>query len=402
MALWQPWKKAPQTLVVARQDLREMVEVSGSVEAAASVGLKAEATGVVEALLLPENQRASQGTLLMRLRPTQAQLQLNQSRANATAAIAQAQSQVRSAKATLREVESRQNILLASLQRRVNKVAISLAHLEADLLRYEALAAEGGVSDQSLAAQRQQRDQARQDLGLARDEVARQRNGTEAVSARNALAQAQTALANALRQGQASVALSQKALADTQVQAPFDGTVTDWLVEPGLWVTPGTPLAQFQDLKHLRLRLPVDELDLPKLRLGGPVAITFDAYPEQEVSGTIARISKASVTGNSNVQVFPVEVTFTDPQDRIRPGMSADAKMLVRELRQVLALPLGAVRRQMERFMVTVVVGGKRVEREVVPGVSTLDAVQILSGLSEGELVEDPNPNPSPKPSAKP
>lgn len=388
MAIWKPWRTETPTIAVERHTLREVVEVSGSVEAARAVTLKAEATGVVKRLAVPENRRVAEGELLLALDAAQAELARDQAQANASAASAQARTQLANALASQREIARRQQVSLANLANRVSKAQSALAFLEREVRRHEALLAEGAVSVQAAESQRQQLAQARIDLALARDELARVRSGAELVAAANAVAQARTALATAERQGQASVALARKAVADTTLEAPFAGTVTDWLIDPGAWVSPGTPLAQFQDLAELKLVLPVDELDLPKLTRGGPVAITFDAYPDEEMQGTIARISRASVTGTGNVQVFPVEVRFRDPGQRVSPGMSGDARIVVREVKDVLALPLSALKRHLSEFRVTVVKDGERETRTITPGVTTLEYVEVKAGLQEGERVE--------------
>lgn len=385
---FKPWQKAPPTVAVERRTLSEAVEVSGSVEAARAVTIKAETTGAVRRLVVAENRTCAAGGLLLELDAAQARLQLDQARANAAAQVAQARTQLRNALASQGETARRQRVSLTNLQNRVAKAESALSHLGREVARNEALLAEGAISAQAAEGQRQQLAQARLDLALARDELARARSGAELVQTANAVAQARTALATAERQGEAAVALAEEAVADTTIEAPFAGTVTDWLVDPGAWVTPGTPLAQFQDLAHLELVLPVDELDLPKLRPGGAVAITFDAYPDERIPGTIARISRASVTGTGNVQVFPVEVAFHDPQDRIRPGMSGDARIVVREVKDVLALPIGAIRRHLQEFQVTVVKDGESEVRTITPGVTTLEHVEIKAGLKEGERVE--------------
>lgn len=388
LVAFKPWRTERPTIAVERRTLSEVVEVSGSVEAAHAVTIKAETTGAVKRLVVAENQQAAAGGALLELDAAQAKLQLDQARANAEAAAAQARTQLRNALASQTEINRRQRVSLTNLRNRLSKAESALAFLTREVARNEELLAEGAISSQAAESQRQQLAQARIDLALARDELARTASGAELVGAANAVAQARTALATAERQGKAAVALAREAVADTTLEAPFAGTVTDWLVDPGAWVTPGTPLAQFQDLADLKLVLPVDELDLPKLRPGGAVAITFDAYPDETIMGTIARISRASVTGTGNVQVFPVEVRFRDAQDRVRPGMSGDARITVREIRDVLALPVSAIRRHLAEFQVTVVKDGRAELRTITPGVTTLEYVEVKSGLAEGERVE--------------
>ncbi|MEB3327795.1 MAG: efflux RND transporter periplasmic adaptor subunit [Candidatus Sericytochromatia bacterium] len=387
LAAWQPWRKAPPAIVVERRTLQDVVEVSGVVAASTAVTLKAETTGVVKARLVPENGRAKQGQALLQLDDTQARLQLETALANAETAERQAATQLAGASATRDEAQHGQGITLGSLEERLRKARLQREFLARETGRIQALLAEGGVTVQAAEQQRQQLAQARLDESLARQELARARLEGPVVAARNAYAAARTAVANAARQGRVAVAVARDNLARTTLRAPFAGTLTDWLVEPGAWVTPGTPLAQLQDLGALKVELPVDEIDVPKLRVGGTVQLTFDPYPDAPATGTIAMVSRASVTGSGNVQVFPVEVRFADPAGRVKPGMSADARIVVRQVADVLAVPVGAVERKADGFVVKVVQGRTTEERRITPGITTLEHVEVKDGLREGEQV---------------
>lgn len=396
---WKQFSAAPAGVLVARRDLQEVVEVSGSVAAWQSVTLKAETTGVLKQQLVPKNGRAIRNAPLLQLDPTVARLQLEQAQAQADNAVAQARTQLDNALATQRETRRLQAVALSSLKSRREKADLAYQFLQDELQRSAKLQDEGAVTLVALETQQQQLRQAKLDLDLAKEELNRAQKGAEVVAADNAVAQARTALETAQRQGRTAVALAKDALDRTSLAAPFTGVVTEWLVEPGAWVTPGTPLAQFQTLDRLKLTLPVDELDVPKLSLGREVSIVFDAYPDEKATGAIVNVSRASVLGTGNVQVFPVEVSFQDPAQHIRPGMSADARVVVQERPNVLAVPLGAIQREGGEFRVTVLNGRKREVRTVQTGLATLDYVEVLSGLEEGELIEFAGAVPSPKPS---
>lgn len=391
----KPFAQEPATFVVERQDLREVVEVSGVVESVRSVTLKAETTGAVSSLLVADNAEVAKGAPLLRVEATQARLQLAQAESNAQASVSQSETALASARRSLDESGALQRVAVTNARNQLEKARANALHLEGELARSEALFAEGAVSRQGIEAQRQQLRQARLDERLATDALDRSLAGADLTAARNAVKQAETALANARAQGRSSVAIARQALAKTTILAPFKGTLVDWLVAQGDLLAPGTPVGTLQDLDDLRLRLAVDELDLPRMRLGGPVAITFDAYPEAPFDGTVAEISRSSVTGAGNVQVFPVKIRFANPQGLVKPGMSADAELLVRELKQVIAIPLGAARRVGDRTEVKVLKAGKAVPVSVEPGISTIDRLEVKTGLTVGDRVLT-NPQESP------
>lgn len=385
VAAFKPFAKPPETIKVERRTLEEIVEVSGMVEAAKSVVLKAETSGVVQEKLVPENAQAKKGQLLLRLDPDQAKAQLDQAEANAKAAVLQARTALANARKTLDETTARQRVSLQNARNQLKKADSNVGFLSGELARNESLLAEGGVASQAIESQRQQLQQAKLDARIARDNLERISTQTELVQAKNAYAQAATALDNATEQGRTAVAVAREAHERTRLTAPFAGTLTDWKVEEGDMVAPGTPLATLKTLDDLKLNLPVDELDVPKMRQGQEVSITFDAYAETPFKGRIVQIGRSSTAGAEKVQVFPVKVVFDDPEHRIKPGMSGDARILVAEHKDAISIPIGAVQRDKDKFTVNVLRDKKPVPVEIKPGISTLDYLEVKEGLQVGD-----------------
>lgn len=387
LVIRRPFAKTVETVPVERRTLKEEVEVSGTVEALRNVTLKAEATGPITAVLVDEGHHATAGAALLAIDTDTAQLQLEQAQRNASAQQTSARTELDGALRALREAESRRRTTIQGLTNDVAKAETALAQTERDAAASAQLVTEGAVSRSSADQTQTQLQQARIALQAARDGLERARTDqTEVVAARNRVSTARTQLTNALKQGQIAVELAANALKKTTLRAPFAGTVTDWLVNKGDYVAPGTPLGNFQDLDGLVLKLPVDETDLPKMRPGGPVSVTFDAYPDTPFTGTIATIGTASQK-LKDVMVFPVDVRFADPKRLIKPGMSGDASVLVSEHKNVLAVPLRAIRRQGGKYFVSVQRDRKVTEVPVEAGIVTLDYLEVLSGLQAGDAV---------------
>lgn len=386
VAMWHPWRKPPVTVPVERRALQEVVDVSGSVEAIDAITLRAEASGRVLQRPVQEDQAVTPGRVLLALDDSTVRLQLAQARTQARMSVEQAETALASARAALAEAILEQHVNELVLQEQTGKADRAEAEARRELARNADLAADGAVTTQQMDSLRQQRDQATLDARIARGNLAKVRAGAEVLAARNQVAQANSALVTAQQQGQRAIALAQDALTHATLRAPVAGRVTQWLVAPGDFVAAGTPVGTFLDPHALRLKLPVDELDLPKLGAGQGVTIAFDAFPEETFRGRIARIGRASQTGDAGVQAFPVEVSFDDPRGRVRPGMNADAHVLVREVQDALAVPLGAVRRQGQQLVVTRLTPKGRQETVVIqPGISTLAFIQAKSGVEVGD-----------------
>lgn len=385
------------TQVVQLQDLKETIDVSGAVFSEQDVVLKASFSAQVLGRLVSENQWVAAGTPLLRLDNSTHVLQLQQARVNAQAALAQALAEQHSAEKALQEVLRRQQMNIDNLKNQKDKAYRNLLFQESEYLRQIRLTQEGISTPQRLEQQKQALDQARLELKIVEDNLVNtQRDQTEVTAAMNRVNQALTAVKNAQRQGNSAVQLAQDTLDKVSVHAPFSGAIARWQVNRGDYVTPGTPLARFINTRNLRLVLNVNELDLPKVRVGAPVEIIFDAYPDQIYPGKVVWISESSITDSDNAQVFPIKVWFDNRQGRIKPGMSADARIAGLEHRQVIAIPISTIRKKNGRYFVEVLKADTPQEVEVKLGISTLERVEVLSGLRPGDrLILDTNPSPT-------
>ncbi|PIQ24972.1 hypothetical protein COW36_06360 [bacterium (Candidatus Blackallbacteria) CG17_big_fil_post_rev_8_21_14_2_50_48_46] len=396
------YRKAHQiwpTLVVKRRDLKESIDVSGAVFSERDVVLKAAISAQVLGRLVAENQRVSSGTALLNLDTSTYHLQLAQAQTNTQTSQAQSHTELGSAEKSLSDALKRKQLNLQNLENQLTKAKQNINFQESEYLRQIHLTEAGVTPPQRLEQQKQTLDQARLDLKTAENNLkTAQRDQTEITTARNRIAQARTALENAKRQGEASVQLARDTLHKGAINAPFSGTVARWQVNRGDYVTPGTPVARFLDTRDLRLLLNVNELDLPKVRIGAEVEITFDAYPETPYPGKVVWISESSITDSDNVQVFPVKIWFDNADHKIRPGMSADAKISAAERKNVLAIPIIHIRKKDGHYYVDRLHTGKPQETEIKLGISTLDQVEVISGLETGDqIVAEATPAPGTK-----
>jgi HlyD family secretion protein len=377
-----------KTQIVKKQTLKEIIDVSGSVESEQDITLKSASSGIVINRFINENVRISEGSPLLTIDPQQSQLQLNQARVNSITSRAQAQTELENSKKSLADAISRQRSNMESLNSQISKAQSGVFFLQKEISRNEKLLKEGAITRQTVDNQKQQLEQARLDLQTASDNLKKMKNEKgEIVLAQNRISQAETAFQNSVRQSEAAISIASDVVKKTTINAPFSGTMTKWLVNPGDFVTPGTPLGKFQDLNDIRLNLPLNELDLPKISTKNPVEIVFDAYPDKTFKGKITWISQSSVLDNENVQTFPVEVSFANPKQLIKPGMSADAQITVSEKENVLAIPLVSINKKEDKIFVKILDDNKVKEVEIKPGISTLDFLEVRSGLNPGDLL---------------
>ena len=211
-----------------------------------------------------------------------------------------------------------------------------------------------------------------------------------------------------------------------RVTAPMDGVIIKKGVELGDTITSGvssfsagTVVFTVADLKSLIIRVNLNEVDIAKVKVGQPVRISLDAYPQRTFSGKVRFVAPAADLVEK-IKVFKVEVALDELADCYRTGMSANVEILGDKREKAVSVPLEALQR---RDGVAVVYRLKRTLGpkdlasakeglsgrskfvwlsdhwkdyfEVVPvkaGIATLERVEILSGLAKDDQVslEDP------------
>lgn len=179
------------------------------------------------------------------------------------------------------------------------------------------------------------------------------------------------------------------------ILAPASGSVILVDIEEGEIITSGavsytsgTTLMTIADLSAMQIRAGVNEVDVGKIRHGQDVAIDVDAYPNVSFHGLINHIAPAA-RDEQGVKIFDVEIDITDTDERLRPGMTANIEIQGDHREGVLTVPIEAAFRKGGRYVVYVFDGSEDepVEREVVIGISNIDKIEIVEGLSDGDVV---------------
>lgn len=145
------------------------------------------------------------------------------------------------------------------------------------------------------------------------------------------------------------------------------------------------PLMEIPSHNRMKVSVEVDEVDISRLALDQPVTIRLDALPDTIFTGKVREISSlARKKSNSNKNVFDAEIYLNELDERLKPGMSARCRIIVRKLQNVLSVPLDAVVREGDK---TVVYDEDGNAREITTGISNSDFIVVENGLHEGQRV---------------
>ena len=283
-----------RTEPATRGPLVVTVSATGNLQPTNKVDVGSELSGIVETVLVDDNDQVRKGQVLARLDVSRLKDQVIQSRATLEAA----QAKVRQAQATVKEAQ-------ASLERlrQVQQLSGGKVPSQAELSTAEATLARGNADESS---------------------------------ARAAVAEASAALRS-----------NETNLNKAEIRSPINGVVLTRKVEPGQTVA-----ASFQapvlftlaeDLKQMELQVDVDEADVGSVRDGQKATFTVDAYPGRRYPATVKRVGFGSQV-KDNVVTYPTLLGVDNDDLTLRPGMTATAEITTIERDNALLVPNAALR----------------------------------------------------------
>jgi len=180
--------------------------------------------------------------------------------------------------------------------------------------------------------------------------------------------------------------LNEKQEVPESIYAPFDGEVT--VAEEtavGSAININSVLGTITNFSEFKLALSIDELDVPKVKIGQKVEITANAYPGEKFYGEVIKIDSQGKSTNG-VSTFGVEVSIKDPK-QLKAGMTATAKILVSKQENAVLVPVEAVETKSGKKVVTIQTNEASKEVEVTTGLNNENYIEIVSGVKEGENV---------------
>jgi len=142
---------------------------------------------------------------------------------------------------------------------------------------------------------------------------------------------------------EARVAAAQAALNTTRITAPFAGTITRVSAQPGDQVSPGQPAFRLDDTSALLVDAAISEIDIPQVAVGQPARFIFDAVIARQYHGEVIAIAPVGVEQNGAV-TYEVALRLTDPDENIRPGMTAGVMIETGRVEDALLVPNQALR----------------------------------------------------------
>ncbi len=149
----------------------------------------------------------------------------------------------------------------------------------------------------------------------------------------------------AYEQSKVALEIAEANLMNTVIRSPIDGIILSRNINPGEAVSPNTkPLfVVAQDLSNMKIDTKVSEADIGIVSKSQKAYFGVDAYPNQTFQGTVSQVRNDPII-NNNVVTYNVIILTDNKELKLKPGMTAEAKIVVADKKDVLRVPTAALR----------------------------------------------------------
>jgi HlyD family secretion protein len=347
------------------QDLITTDSTNGKVEPQHNFEAHAPAPSTVKRLYVRAGEHAPKGKLLLSLDDADARAQS----ASAVASLrgAQASYQATELGGTLEE----RNSIAGELA----KARMDRDQAQHDLDALQKLVAQGAAAPSEVASAQQRLEAANTSIAtLEKKQTARYSTAEIAHSRAN------------LEQAKAAYDAANTVVADSNVRAPFAGTVYSLPVSASEYVHAGDLLLQMADLTKLQVRAYFDEPELGALHVGQPATIIWDALPNRIWHGRILSMPSTIITYTTR-NVGEVLLSVDDADGKLLPNTNVKVTVTEQRLEHVLTIPREAVHGEGGKDYAYLLHGKVLRRQQVTVGARNLTQVQVLSGLAENDTV---------------
>ncbi len=290
--------------------------------------------------------------------------------------IAQAQIELRSA-------EER----LADLVETVDETAVANQRMQIALIRANIAQAEDDLAELKSGEDRPGYDERSQDIDTAQLALEQRREELADLEGQTTEQVDVDFLEAAISAARAAVEQADRRLADSTLEAPWDGFVSQVNVEQGQQVGANASVLELVDTNVIEIDGSVDEIDVLSVVVGTEASVTMDALPGQSLPGLVSFLG-AEAQSQQGIVSYPIGVQLQPPDDVALPeGLSAVATITIGQDLDVLLVPIQAVRGSFDQPTLGVMRDGEIAETPVTLGNSDDFWTVVTDGVAEGDQI---------------
>jgi len=394
-----------ETATVTRQQLAVTVTASGKVESGVSADIYPPTAGTIDTIDVSEGETVTAGTEIAQMDTDPLELQVSQAEAGlaqAKAALANVGAQggssadVTAARKAVTAAEK--GVTAAKASEAAAKSAYENAKKAHDAADDVYPSSSTTVTTAATAEKQAYAGykQAQAATSQACAGVAQAEAGLVRAEAADPEAQ-KAAAAEGVANAEQALVIAKDALDKATLVAPIDGIVlfnsAASAVGAGTKPTEGSAVspqaAPFTvvDLDALKFTAEVDEADVDRVKVGMSAKVTLDSFPGEEFTTMVTRVNPAAQATATGGTIFAVELALVDTEKDVLIGMKGDAVIEVSSRGAALTVPVEALFSEGGTDYVYVVVDNKLKKTEITVGATTDTEVEVLDGLSEGDVV---------------
>jgi len=375
---WADSSSTPQymTARVERGNLRNTVTATGTLQAVTTVQVGSQASGTISALYADFNSVVKKGQVVAQLDPSTAKAQVEQAQANlqnARASLANARASVVNAQAGVNDAQAKSLAAKSTVQNTqagVTGAEANVAVLKAQqddalsLLKQQESLLKAGVIAQrdydvamtayktaearynqavSQLNQAKSTEQSSSTAGIAQSQAAIEQSKAQVQQAQAQVGQAQAQV----QQAEAALSVAQVNLSHTTITSPIDGIVVSRDVNVGQTVAASlsapTLFTIANDLTQMQVIANIDQADIGLVEQAKSVKFSVDAFPGSDFDGKIEQM-RLNPVNVQNVVTYNVVIDVNNPDQKLKPGMTANLTITIDERNNVLKVPNSALR----------------------------------------------------------
>jgi len=364
------------TAKIERGNLRNTVTATGTLQAVTTVQVGSQASGTISALYADYNSVVKKGQVVAQLDPAVSKAQVDQAHANleqARASLVQARAAVSNARAGVSDAQAKGQAARSTVQN--NQAGVSGAEANVAVLKAElddalsllnqqkSLLSSGVIAqrdydvsqtayktaeakyNQAVAQLNQAKltEQSASSAGIASSTAAVEQSQAQVQQSQ---AQVQQAAAQ-VQQAQAALSLAEVNLSHTTIASPIDGIVVSRDVNVGQTVAASlsapTLFTIANDLTQMQVIANIDQADIGLVEQAKSVKFSVDAFPGKDFDGKIEQM-RLNPQNVQNVVTYNVVIDVSNPEQKLKPGMTANLTITIDERNNVLKVPNSALR----------------------------------------------------------
>jgi multidrug efflux pump subunit AcrA (membrane-fusion protein) len=360
------------TYIVKRHDFANTVLATGAVKAqiGAEVRVGARISGKVTRLYANVGAVVKKGQVIAEL-----------DKSDLEAVVSQKQAELEIAQAKLSTITSLSPIEIQKAESEVQQWQTTAELDKKELNRQEKLLKEGIASQQAL-------DLAKEKLNVSEAQLTSARHAYQIATVKYQEDKASSAVE--IERASAALESARIQLSYATIDAPISGVIASVSTQEGETVAAGLNAPTFVtiiDLDRLQVDAYVDEVDIGKIKPGQVASFTVDTYPDREFQGKVEAVYPEAVIQDNVVNYDVVVKVDGVYSGMLRPEMTANVSIFAETKKDVVAIPIQALKRDSGKTFVYLEGSNGPEKQEVKTGWTDSQWIEILSGLREGQTV---------------